>query len=418
MLKMVNWLLVGSGGREYSLAAKLANANRHVYVAPGNPMMDKLANVETVELAEMDFAGLVEFAQTHHVAWTLVGPEQPLSQGIVDAFQSAGLKIFGPRKAAAQLESSKAFAKDVMAQAGVATATYHEFTSSDEALKYLETATFPQVIKFNGLAGGKGVFIVSDLLKAQRVLNKIYADHPQGEVLIEEYLSGQEFSMIVMCNDEDVVTMPLAQDHKRLLDGDKGPNTGGMGAYSPTPQFGPDVVQTAMQQVIRPVLKEMHRRGEPFQGFLYAGLMMTSDGIKVIEFNVRMGDPETQVILPQLESDLGTVIEKLMQHESSHPIWQHGRFYLGTVLASKGYPGNHLTDLPLPDFSDLPVQLSYAGVARHGDQLVSHGGRIMMVISSADQLQMAKDTVNKAIAHRVNRRDYTFRHDIGDKAMN
>lgn len=414
---MVNWLLVGSGGREYSLAAKLANSNRHVYVAPGNPMMDYLANVETVAIDEMDFAGLVQFAKSHQVAWTLVGPEKPLSQGIVDAFQAAKLNIFGPRKGAAQLESSKVFAKDVMTKAGVETAAYREFTTVTDALAYLEDATFPQVIKFNGLAGGKGVFIVPDLVTAHRVLNQIYTDHPQGEVLIEEYLSGQEFSMIVMCNDEDVVGMPLAQDHKRLLDGDKGPNTGGMGAYSPTPQFGSDVFQVAMQQVIRPVLKEMHRRGEPFQGFLYAGLMMTNAGIKVIEFNVRMGDPETQVILPQLESDLGTVIEKLMHHEPSQPVWQHDRFYLGAVLAAKGYPGNHLMNLPLPNFSDLPVKLSYAGVAQQDGQLVSHGGRIMMVISAATSLRTAQQTVNNAIERRVNPRDYIFRHDIGEKAI-
>lgn len=415
---MENWLLIGSGGREYAMAKQLTkSANRHVYVAPGNPMMNILKNVETLDIEECDFEALIEFAKQNQIDWTLVGPEKPLSEGVVDCFKDAGLNIFGPNQAAAQLESSKEFAKDVMTSAGVATAQYATFDNQNQALKYLETTSFPVVIKLNGLASGKGVFIAATKSDAENIINDVYQNNANQEILMEDYLIGQEFSMIVMVNDLDVVTMPLAQDHKRIYDGDKGLNTGGMGAYSPLPQFGSDVVEDGLVKVIRPVLEEMHRRDILFQGFLYAGLIMTDDGIKVIEFNVRMGDPETQVILPQLQDDFGEIIKQLMNHQQPTVNWSSNRYYLGSVLAAKGYPQQHLDAITLPEFTQSDIYVDYAGVKEQDEKLVSSGGRIMMVISSDGDLKKAQTRVNQVIKDTVDANLYSFRTDIGNKAF-
>ena len=415
---MENWLLIGSGGREYAMAKQLTkSANRHVYVAPGNPMMNILKNVETLDIEECDFEALIEFAKQNQIDWTLVGPEKPLSEGVVDCFKDAGLNIFGPNQAAAQLESSKEFAKDVMTSAGVATAQYATFDNQNQALKYLETTSFPVVIKLNGLASGKGVFIAATKSDAENIINDVYQNNANQEILMEDYLVGQEFSMIVMVNDLDVVTMPLAQDHKRIYDGDKGLNTGGMGAYSPLPQFGSDVVEAGLVKVIRPVLEEMHRRDILFQGFLYAGLIMTDDGIKVIEFNVRMGDPETQVILPQLQDDFGEIIKQLMNHQQPTVNWSSNRYYLGSVLAAKGYPQQHLDAITLPEFTQPDIYVDYAGVKEQDEKLVSSGGRIMMVISSDGDLKKAQTRVNQVIKDTVDANLYSFRTDIGNKAF-
>lgn len=415
---MENWLLIGSGGREYAMAKQLTkSANRHVYVAPGNPMMNILKNVETLDIEECDFEALIEFAKQNQIDWTLVGPEKPLSEGVVDCFKDAGLNIFGPNQAAAQLESSKEFAKDVMTSAGVATAQYATFDNQNQALKYLETTSFPVVIKLNGLASGKGVFIAATKSDAENIINDVYQNNANQEILMEDYLVGQEFSMIVMVNDLDVVTMPLAQDHKRIYDGDKGLNTGGMGAYSPLPQFGSDVVESGLVKVIRPVLEEMHRRDILFQGFLYAGLIMTDDGIKVIEFNVRMGDPETQVILPQLQDDFGEIIKQLMNHQQPTVNWSSNRYYLGSVLAAKGYPQQHLDAITLPEFTQPDIEIDYAGVKEQDEKLVSSGGRIMMVISSDGDLKKAQTRVNQVIKDTVDTNLYSFRTDIGNKAF-
>ncbi|MBW1605730.1 phosphoribosylamine--glycine ligase [Lactobacillus sp. Sy-1] len=415
---MENWLLVGSGGREYSIAKKLVeNGDRNVYVAPGNPMMDQIQNVGTVDIDEMDFQGLVEFAKQNHIDWTIVGPEAPLSMGIVDAFRKQGLNIFGPTKVAAQLESSKAYAKQIMQKRGVATAAYQEFQSASEAIESVKAGSFPVVIKANGLAAGKGVIIAPDETTAVDSINKLFTDKPDSEVLIEEFMAGQEFSFIVMANGTNVVPMQIAQDHKRLLNDDQGPNTGGMGAYSPVPQFSQAVVDGAMHDVIMPVLAEMKAQGHPFTGFLYAGLIQTKTGTKVVEFNVRMGDPETQVILPQLEDDFGTVIEQLMAGQTVTPKWQHGKYYLGAVIAAAGYPGAHPDHLPLPKFTDDQISVSYAGVQEVDNQLVSHGGRVLMVIASDADLKQAQTKVNSALARFVNSNDYEYRTDIGSKAF-
>ncbi|GAX06298.1 phosphoribosylamine-glycine ligase [Secundilactobacillus pentosiphilus] len=414
---MENWLVVGGCGREYVLAQTLAKSpNRRVYAAPGNVMMNKLPRVESVAIGEMDFPELAKFASDHQVQCTVVGPEDPLSAGIVDYFEARDLPIFGPNKQAAQLESSKTFAKRMMQRSGILTADYREFTDVTVALSYAHVQQPPLVIKADGLAAGKGVIIAKSSLEAIDAVEKLTANGSK-KILIEDYLAGEEFSLFAMVNGTTFVTMPIAQDHKRLLDGDLGPNTGGMGAYSPVPHVDAKVKQAAVDEIIKPILTSMANAGMPFSGFLYAGLINTPKGIKVIEFNVRMGDPETQVVLPQLKSDLGELILQLKQGKHPTAEWQSGEFYLGTVVASRDYPRNVVNDRELPVFSDAHVKVSYAGVRRLDNRIVSHGGRVLMVTASAANLETAQARVNAALDADVDQNAYTFRHDIGFRAL-
>lgn len=414
---MKNWLVIGGGGREYVLAETLAKVpNRQVYVAPGNVMMAKLPRVETVSIDEMAFPALAEFAEKHHVQCTVVGPEQPLSAGIVDYFETKNLPIFGPNEYAAQLESSKTFAKQMMKDSGVPTANYQEFTDLAVALAYVQTQQPPLVIKADGLAAGKGVIIANSTQEATEAVEKLMSAGSK-KLLIEDYLQGEEFSLFAMVNGTTFITMPIAQDHKRLGDGDEGPNTGGMGAYSPVPHIDNSLKQAAIDQIIKPILAGMADAGTPFNGFLYAGLINTPTGIKVIEFNVRMGDPETQVVLPQLKSDLGTLILQLKQGKQPVAEWQHGEFYLGTVVASRDYPRSVVNGRPLPVIRDSDVTVSYAGVSQDGEKVVSHGGRVLMVTTKAENLQTAQTKVNAVLDANVDKTGYTFRHDIGFHAI-
>ncbi|WP_203650803.1 phosphoribosylamine--glycine ligase [Secundilactobacillus yichangensis] len=386
---MENWLVVGSGGREYALAQTLAKVpNRQVYVAPGNVKMNQLPRVETVAIEEMAFPELAEFASQHDVQCTVVGPEQPLSAGIVDYFEKKNLPIFGPNKQAAQLESSKTFAKQMMQKSGVPTASYREFTDLTVALSYVHCQEPPLVIKADGLAAGKGVIIANSSQEAMAAVEKLTSTGSK-KLLVEDYLQGEEFSLFAMVNGTTFVTMPIAQDHKRLADGDMGPNTGGMGAYSPVPHIDDRLKQEAVDQIIKPILQGMADADMPFNGFLYAGLINTASGIKVIEFNVRMGDPETQVVLPQLKSDLGELILQLKQGKQPEAEWQKGEFYLGTVVASRDYPRSVMNGRSLPVITDPDVEISYAGVEQQGDQIVSHGGRVLMVTAKAATLKAA-----------------------------
>lgn len=414
---MEKWLVIGSGGREYVIAQTLAKkATRQVYVAPGNPMMAKMDRVIPVKIDELDFNALADFAEQQDVVCTVVGPEQPLSQGIVDAFQERQLRVFGPQQAAARLESSKTFAKRIMAESGVPTAAYQEFTDVDEALRYVTQQPAPLVIKADGLAAGKGVIIAKTQSEAVQAVKQLMAGD-QTKLLIEDYLDGEEFSLFAMVNGTEFMTLPVAQDHKRLSDGDAGPNTGGMGAYSPVPQITADIEQVAIDTVIRPVLKGLVANGTPFSGFLYAGLIRTAQGIKVIEFNVRMGDPETQVVMPQLESDLGELILGLLAGETPVAKWQQGQYYLGAVVASRDYPRSVVNGRPLPQFDDPQLLISYAGVATENSQIVSHGGRVLMVTAKAADLKTAQQQVNQTLDRVVDASAYTFRHDIGFHAI-
>ncbi|TPR40639.1 phosphoribosylamine--glycine ligase [Apilactobacillus micheneri] len=414
---MENWLVIGSGGREYSIAQCLAKKdNHHVYVAPGNPMMERMDNVHCVQINEMNFNDLTVFAQSHRVVCTIVGPEQPLSNGIVDVFKKSGIKIFGPDQYTAQLESSKVFAKDMMQKASIPTADYQEFYDTNSALAYVDSHNLPLVIKANGLAGGKDVIIVNTKSQATNAINHLFSLPNQQSIIIEEYLDGEEFSFIVMANGEKFIPMPLAQDHKRLMNNDEGPNTGGMGAYSPLPQFGKEVTQNAINKVIKPLLSTMVNEGHPFVGFLYAGLIMTKQGIKVIEFNVRMGDPETQVILPQLKSDLGDLIVNLLDGKKIHVKWDASKYYLGTVLAAKGYPKKPSDHLELPKFPD-GTNIIYSGVQDDNGLIYSHGGRVLMVTTKSNNILNAQHQINELILKSVNQNNYLYRSDIGLKAI-
>ena len=285
-------------------------------------------------------------------------------------------------------------------------------------MTYAETLTYPQVIKADGLAAGKGVIIVKTIAEAKTAISELFAKPDQHKVLIEAFLTGEEFSLFTMVQGDNIVVMPVAQDHKRLADGDKGPNTGGMGAYSPVPHISAELEQTAIDQVVKPVLATMKANGTPFNGFLYSGLMTTADGIKVIEFNVRMGDPETQVVLPQMTSDFGTAIQDLLAGKTPTVTWQTGDFYLGTVIASRDYPRNVVNGRPLPEINNDQVAVSYAGVAKADDgNLVSHGGRVMMVTAKAADLKAAQQIVNRTLDADVDASAYTFRHDIGYHAF-
>lgn len=414
---MEKWLVIGSGGREYVIAQTLAQkAARQVYVAPGNPMMAQMDRVIPVNIDELDFKALADFAEHQDVTCTVVGPEQPLSQGIVDVFRKRQLRVFGPQQTAAQLESSKTFAKRIMAESGVPTAAYQEFTDADEALRYVTQQPAPLVIKADGLAAGKGVIIAKTQLEAVKAVKQLMTGD-QTKLLIEDYLEGEEFSLFAMVNGTKFITLPVAQDHKRLSDGDTGPNTGGMGAYSPVPQITAAIEQTAIDTVVRPVLKGLVANGTPFTGFLYAGLIQTAQGIKVIEFNVRMGDPETQVVMPQLESDLGELILALLAGETPVAKWQQGQYYLGAVVASRDYPRVVINGRALPQFDDSQLLISYAGVVSENGQIVSHGGRILMVTAKAANLKTAQQQVNQTLDRAVDASAYTFRHDIGFHAI-
>lgn len=415
---MAHWLIVGSGGREYVMAQKLAeDSQTQVYVAPGNPMMAQLDRVEVVPIAAMAFDALVEFAIDHQVVCTVVGPEKPLAGGIVDVFQNAGQRIFGPTKAAAQLESSKAFAKNVMAKAGVATAGYREFKSALDVKSYFNQSNYPQVLKANGLASGKGVVVVNSKDEAYAAVDHLAHQGEDLDLLVEEYLQGEEFSAFAMVHGKQVEMMPLAQDHKRVGNGDTGPNTGGMGAYSPLPQFPDSLTEQVKNTIMIPVLEELERRGTPFSGLLYAGLINTADGVKVIEFNVRLGDPETQVVLPQLKSGFGSAIMAILDGDQPKLSWQTDGYYLGTVIARKGYPEIDDVGVSLPVIMADDVAVSYAGVEEDAGVMVSHGGRVMMVTAKAPTVLAAQRRVNRTIEANVDKNNFIWRTDIGHALM-
>lgn len=418
---MNKYLLIGSGGREYAIAQKLSEEkDSFVYVAPGNIMMNKIAsNIETVDIDELDFSNLINFAKDKEINLTIVGPEKPLSEGIVDFFEQNKLLIWGPNKYAAQLESSKVFAKKLMKDAQVKTAEYESFNNKKEAFDYIDQCQFPIVIKANGLASGKGVIISETREVAIKAINDLFNLPNQTELVIEEYLVGEELSFITMINDEQIVPMPFAQDHKRLMNDDKGPNTGGMGAYSPVPGIDETLKNNAINEIIEPIIKQFKINKNPFKGFLYVGLIKTdNDKLKVIEFNVRMGDPETQVILPQLQSDFGTSMLDLLNNKKVKLNWTKNKYYLGAVIASKEYPKQYSNYLELPNFNSNENQMFfYAGVKKQNNEIKSNGGRVLMVVNEAQKLSEAQSKVNNVLNKYVDKTKYSFRTDIGSKKI-
>ncbi|CAI2150489.1 phosphoribosylamine--glycine ligase [Serratia bockelmannii] len=423
----MNILIIGNGGREHALAWKAAQSPLadKVYVAPGNAGTALEANLENVAIAATDIPALVAFAQSHDIGLTIVGPEAPLVIGVVDAFQAAGLKIFGPSQAAAQLEGSKAFTKDFLARHRIPTAEYENFTEVEPALAYVRRKGAPIVIKADGLAAGKGVIVAMTLQEAEEAVRDMLAGNAFGDaghrIVVEEFLDGEEASFIVMVDGENVVPMATSQDHKRVGDGDTGPNTGGMGAYSPAPVVTDEIHQRAMDQVIWPTVRGMATEGNTYVGFLYAGLMISADGQpKVIEFNCRFGDPETQPIMLRLRSDLVELClagaEGRLNEKSSD--WDE-RPALGVVLAAGGYPGDYrngevIQGLPQQESADGKV--FHAGTRLQGDDVVTSGGRVLCVTALGDTVAQAQQRAYQ-LAEGIQWPGSFCRKDIGYRAI-
>src|SRR5574337_358949 len=421
-------LVIGGGGREHALAWKLAQSPRvnRVYVAPGNAGTAHEAKCWNLRIAADNLQGLVDLALGQGLALTVVGPEQPLVAGIVDVFMQAGLKCFGPTQAAAQLEGSKAFAKDFLARHNIPTAGYRTFTAVETALEHLHARGAPAVIKADGLAAGKGVIVAQTLAEAEHAVRDMLAGNAFGaagqRVVIEDFLQGEEASFIVMADGKHVLPLATSQDHKRVGDGDTGPNTGGMGAYSPAPVVTPEVERRIRAEVIEPALRGMAAEGAPFTGFLYAGLMIDKSGApKVIEFNVRFGDPETQPVMQRLRSDFVDLVEagldgKLDRVEAR---WDP-RPSLGVVIAAHGYPaspkkGDEITGLDADFGADTKV--FQAGTALEADGgIVTAGGRVLCVCALGDDLSQARDRAYAAV-DGIHFDGAFFRHDIGHRAL-
>ena len=421
-------LVVGSGGREHALAWRLAQDERVelVYVAPGNAGTALDAKLENVP--ETDLEKLAQFVQDNHVAFTLVGPEAPLAAGIVDLFRAKGLKIFGPTKAAAQLESSKDFAKAFMKRHGVPTAEYETFTETAAAHAYVKAKGAPIVIKADGLAAGKGVVVAMTLEEAHEAIDMMLEGNTFGSagarVVIEEFLEGEEASFIVMVDGKNILPMATSQDHKRLLDQDKGPNTGGMGAYSPAPVVTDDVYAKAMDEIIRPTVEGMEKDGIPYTGFLYAGLMIGKDRegaltVKTLEFNCRFGDPETQPIMARMKSSFVDLVDAAIDGRLDEvSVEWDDRFALGVVCAARGYPecpekGAVIEQLP-QNTADLMV--FHAGTKAVNGQATVSGGRVLCVVGLGDDVRAAAAQAYAGVAE-VKFEGMQHRRDIGYRAM-
>ena len=418
-------LVVGSGGREHALAWKLAQSPRVqiVYVAPGNggtALDERLRNVPITDLAE-----LADFAEKEQVALTVVGPEAPLAAGIVNLFRQRGLKVFGPTKEAAQLESSKDFAKAFMKRHGIPTAEYETFADAAAAHAYIDAKGAPIVIKADGLAAGKGVVVATTLEEAHAAVDMMLADNKLGDagarVVIEEFLAGEEASFIVMVDGKNVLALASSQDHKRLLDGDAGPNTGGMGAYSPAPIVTPQLHARVMREIILPTVRGMEKEGIRYTGFLYAGLMIDAEGNpKTLEFNCRMGDPETQPIMARLKGDFSTVVEHAIAGtlDTVELTWDR-RTALGVVLAAHNYPdtprkGDAITGIPRETEHAVTF---HAGTTVVDGKLVTAGGRVLCVVGLADSVRGAQNAAYDAI-NQIGFDGMQYRRDIGYRAVN
>ena len=417
-------LVIGSGGREHAIAWKLAQSPRvqKIYVAPGNAGTALEPGVENVALSTI--SEWLDFAKKQKIQLTVVGPEAPLAAGVVDAFREAGLAIFGPTRAAAQLEASKDFAKAFMARHRIPTARYATFDSSEQAKAYIDAQGAPIVVKADGLAAGKGVVVAATREEAHAAIDRILGEKALGEagsrVVIEEFLEGEEASFIVMCDGAHVLPLATSQDHKRLRDGDQGPNTGGMGAYSPAPVVTPKVHSRVMREIILPVVQGMAAEGAPYAGFLYAGLMIDRQGNpRTLEFNCRLGDPETQPILVRLKSDLVELIEGALEGRLDHAEadWDR-RSALGVVLAAAGYPeeprkGDRIDGVPKPSAA---CRVFHAGTRLEGKSVVTNGGRVLCVTALGDSVKMARAAAYEAI-ERIRFAGMQFRRDIGARAL-
>lgn len=413
----MNVLVIGSGGREHAIAKQfsISPSVEKVFVAPGNDGMR--GDAEVVAIDAMDFAGLAQFAKENAVALTFVGPEQPLAGGIVDFFTERGLRTFGPTKAAAQIEGSKSYAKEIMNKYNIPTAAHETFTEADKAVAYIKEQGAPIVIKADGLAAGKGVIVAMTEEEAIEAVQDMIGNQRFGEsssrVVVEEFLDGEEFSFMSFVHKGQIYPMVIAQDHKRAYDGDKGPNTGGMGAYSPVPQIAQNVVDRSYKEIVEPTVAAMEHEGVSFTGILYAGLILTKNGPKVIEFNARFGDPETQVVLPRMASDFGAFITALMDEKPFDLQWSEEAM-LGVVIAAEGYPGELEKGNALPNLAALSSShdVFHAGTKLVDDKFVGNGGRVLLVGAKATTLKEAQEKVYAGIATEE-WTNFFFRKDIG-----
>ena len=410
-------LVIGGGGREHAIVDALARSAQveKIFCAPGNAGIARQA--ECVAIRETEVERLRDFAAAEGIGLTVVGPEVALAAGVVDCFKAAGLRIFGPTKAAARIESSKEFAKELMAKYDIPTAGFRTFTEYAAAREYVVGRPFPAVLKYDGLAAGKGVVIAQTMEEADAALKEMLLDDKfgEGKVVVEDYLEGPEFSFMCFVSGHRVWPMVLAQDHKRAWDGDKGPNTGGMGAYSPLPFITAEDERYALERILQPVADAMVAEGCPFEGVLYGGLMKTAQGIKVIEFNARFGDPETEVVLPRLKSDIVDIFCAVAEGRDTRLEW-HDFAALGIVLASKGYPGSYEKGHEITGLENVEGTVYHMGTKADGDRIVTAGGRVLFVVGRGATLAEARETALRDVA-RIGCDNLFHRTDIGHWAF-
>ena len=411
-------LVLGGGGREHAIVHALSRSPQvgKIYAAPGNAGIAELA--ECVALKETQVDELIAFAKEKSIDLTVVGPEAALAVGVVDAFCAAGLKIFGPTKAATQIESSKEFAKDLMKKYLIPTAAYEVFDNYEAALEYVKKGTFPTVLKYDGLAAGKGVVIPETLEEADEALRDMLLNDKfgHGRVVIEEFMTGPEFSFMCFVSDEKVYPMEVAQDHKRAFDGDKGPNTGGMGAYSPIPFITKEDIDWAYDYIMCATANALIAEGCAFRGVLYGGLMKTPNGIKVIEFNARFGDPETEVVLPRIESDIYDIFCAVAEGENVGEIKWNNKASIGIVLASKGYPEAYDKGYEIGGLNEVEGIVYHMGTAMKDGRYVTNGGRVLFVTIMADTFAEAQAKANAEVA-KIKCENLFHRRDIGWQAV-
>ncbi|KIL48157.1 phosphoribosylamine--glycine ligase [Jeotgalibacillus soli] len=417
----MNVLVIGSGGREHAICWTLDQAPsvEKVYCAPGNAGISQHA--ECVAIGQSDQPALIQFAKENQIALTIVGPEQPLSEGIVDAFQKEGLAIFGPTQKAAIIEGSKSFAKDLMKKYNVPTAGYEVFTDAEEAKTYIKEQGAPIVIKADGLAAGKGVVVAMTEEEALSAVEDMLVHGQFGsssrQIVVEEFLEGEEFSFMSLVHHDTILPLEMAQDHKRAFDGDQGPNTGGMGAYSPVLQMTKEITAQALETIVKPVVDAMIQEDRSFTGVLYAGLILTENGPKVIEFNARFGDPETQVVLPRLKSDFAQAVISLLNGEASSLEWSD-QHVVGVVLAANGYPRDYDKYIPLDSFEETrdDTLIFHAGTERKENKLVSNGGRVLLAAAQGNTVKEAQQKVYESLTG-YNTEGLFYRSDIAHRAI-
>lgn len=410
-------LVVGGGGRCHAIVDALSRSEKvgKIYCAPGNAGIARKA--ECINIGVTDVESLADFATTHNVDMTVVGPEASLAAGITDVFKNRGLKILGPTAAAARIESSKEFAKQIMRKYGIPTGDYRTFTDYEDAIRYVKSGSFPTVIKYDGLAAGKGVVVAMNLEEADAALKNMLLDESfgKGKVIIEEYLSGPEFSFMCLVSGAKVYPLEVAQDHKRVFEGDKGPNTGGMGAYSPVPFITPEIRKYSLDNIMRPTAEALVSEGVPFTGILYGGLILTKDGPKVIEFNARFGDPETEVVLPRLKSDIYDFFEAVVNGDDYQASWSDDAC-LGIVLASNGYPGKYDKGAEIIGIDNIETDVWHMGTKEIDGKYITDGGRVLMVTGRGLSLSEARDRALEAI-DKIECPSLFWRRDIGHQVI-